>query len=243
MMPANLRATCCSDTLRSGTRQDRRGSSQISQASGAAAGVPLFLRASGVASSPSTARQLDLPEAMPPATPEQQAPGPAKGRPTGIQATQVLEHGLHFGAWYMHSFSSAGGDLDGVRVTEKVTNKKDDFETKLPDLEIGKITTVINKLGQIKDKIWISYGAIAPAVNRLKEKKKESSSMLLGEKVDYQELYYWDEKKPAGWKKFAALEIKQQLYDLPGLVVLTIDNHKPADMERFTPFAPPKKKR
>lgn len=200
--------------------------------------MPIFLRSSAIDSQSSFSRQVESPEKTPQASPPDKASGSAKGRPTGIQATTVLEHGLHFGAWYLHTFKSEGGDLEGVRVTEKVTNKQDDFETKLPNIELGKITTTINKLGQIKDKIWISYGAIAPAVKRLQKKKKDSGTMLLGEKVDHQELHYWDSHKSPGWKKFAELEIKQQLYDLPGLVVLTIDNRKDAKMERFTPFAP-----
>ena len=44
--------------------------------------------------------------------------------------------------------------------------------------------------------------------------------------------------KPPKWKKFADVRIEQRLYDLPGLVVITIDNGEWATQEDFVPFPP-----
>ena len=155
--------------------------------------------------------------------------------PTGIEKTEVIQHKLHFGARYKHTLKSSNRKLEGMHVTEKVTNVKDDFETNLPKVELGKHIAVINKNNEISDKIWLSFGAIAPAVKRLRRKKKPGES-LLGSKVDHQELYYWKNSRPQGWKKFTDVKIEQHLYDLPGLYVVTIDNDKTAKEEKFTPF-------
>ena len=162
-----------------------------------------------------------------------------KTRPTGIEKTEVERHKLHFGALYKHTLKSSGGSLEGIHVTEKVTVEKDDFRTKLPGVKLGVHKAPINKKGEISDRIWISFGALAPSVNRLRKKKKSGES-LLGTKVNHQELHYWDNSKPPGWKKFTDIKIEQRLYDLPGLVVVTMDNSVMAQQENFTVFAPRK---
>jgi hypothetical protein len=178
-----------------------------------------------------------------PATPAP-APVPApspktRPHPTGIEKTRVIKQKLHFGARYGHKFTSSGGSLEGIHVTEKVTKVQDDFKTGLPNIERGKHKAPIDKDGEIADKIWISFGAIAPAVRKLREKKKPGES-LLGKELNKQELYYWDNGEPRGWKWFKNVEIEQRLYDMPGLVVATIDNGLLADAEEFTPFPPAK---
>ncbi len=156
-------------------------------------------------------------------------------RPTGIEKTEVIKHKLHFGARYKHTLKSSDGKLEGTHITEKVKKVKDDFKTKSPGVKLGKKKARINKKNEVADRIWISFGAIAPAVKRLREKKK-TGEMLLGSTVDHQELYYWENRHPPGWKKFAEVKIEQRLYDLPGLVVVTIDNSKMANQEDFTPL-------
>lgn len=158
--------------------------------------------------------------------------------PTGIEKTEVVAPRLHFGAQYGHTLKSSGGDLEGLLAAEEVKTVKDDFKTGLPDVKLGEITARIKKGNLLLDKIWISFGAIAPSIKRLREKRKPGES-LLGEQVSHQELYY-DARKPGApdpdWKKFTDVEIRRQLYDLPGLTMLTIDNKKDAAPEEFTPF-------
>lgn len=173
-------------------------------------------------------------------TPERTAASKPVARPTGIEKTEVNIHCLHFGARYKHTLKSSGGDLEGIHVTEKVTAKKDDFGTNLPGVKLGKFKAIVNKSKEISDRIWISFGAIAPAVERLRKRKKPGE-MLLGKKVSHQELYYWDNRKPPGWKKFTDVTIEQRLYDVPGLYVVTLDNDVMAQQEEFTLFLPQEK--
>jgi hypothetical protein len=167
--------------------------------------------------------------------------GTLKARPTKIEKTEVETQKLHFGARYKHTLKSSDGKMEGIHVTEKVTKVKDDFKTGLKGVERGKHIAVINSKNEISDKIWTSFGAIAPAIGRLREKMEPTES-LLGTMEDHQELYYWENRKPVGWKKFTDVKIEQRLYDLPGLVLVTIDNGVMAEQENFTPFAPRKEK-
>jgi len=183
-------------------------------------------------------RDLDIVEVE--STPEANVPisaSEASPHPTGVEKTEVDLPKLHFGARYKHSLKSSGGSLEGIKVNETVKRIKDDFKTKFKDIKLSdrkkEKCPPINRKGEIADWICITFGAIVPAVKRLRENKKPAES-LLGEIVDHQKLYYWDAHKPPGWKKFVDVTIKQCLYDLPGLIVVTIDNGLLAPMEEFT---------
>jgi hypothetical protein len=164
--------------------------------------------------------------------------------PTGIISTRVDKQKLHFGAHYVHRLKSSGKSLEGVIINEKVTTEKDDFDPKKKGVVAVKLESrkkekcpPVNAKNEIGDRIWASFGTFVYAINRLRRKKKLGES-LLGESVDHQELYYWNNSNPIGWKKFVDVKIEQRLYDMPGLLVLTIDNGLWADQEEFTPFKP-----